>query len=248
VFPEFLNNREDATLLWALVVLGFVLYKDFRGITRSLLGVLRALEHRKLRLLFGSALLYSAALVYAASELGLWHVTALKATIYWFLGTAVALAGAAVTEGARSERAFLRKVIRRAVAVTVVTEFVVNVYALPFAIEVVCVFVLFVFVAMQAVVTHDTSTPHATRALIDAVLAAVGVLYVGYFVIRVLNDFDGFLSREHAEEFLVGPALTLALIPLLLVAAWVSRQEQRNLRKRFCVPLAGTHLGERPHA
>jgi hypothetical protein len=97
--------------------------------------------------------------------------------------------------------------------------------------------VLFVFVAMQAVVAHDTSTPRATRALIDAVLAAVGVLYVWYFVIKVLSDFDGFLSREHAEEFLVGPALTLALIPLLLGAAWFSRREQRNLRTRFGGPL-----------
>ena len=159
MFPEFLNSREDAILLWALVILAFVLYKDFRGITGSLLGVLRALTQRKLLLLLGLALLYSAALVYAASELGLWHVTALKATIYWFLGTAVVLAGAAVTEGARSERAFLRRVIRRAVAVTIVTEFVVNVYALPFAVEIVCIFVLFVFVGTQAVVAHDRSHP-----------------------------------------------------------------------------------------
>ena len=83
-----MNSREDAILLWALVILGFVLYKDFRGITGSLLGVLRALVHPKLLLLFGSALLYSAALVYAASALGLWHMTALKATVYWFLGSA----------------------------------------------------------------------------------------------------------------------------------------------------------------
>ena len=237
MFPEFLNSREDAILLWALVILGFVLHKDFRGITGSLLGVLRALHHRKLLLLFGSALLYSAALVYAASALGLWHVTALKATIYWSLGSAVVLAGAAVTEGAQDERLFLRKVVRRVVAVTVVTEFVVNVYALPFAIEVVCVLVLFAFAGMQAVAAHDTSMPHATRGFIDGVLGAVGVIYVGYFVIRALGDLDGFVSRENAEEFLVAPVLTLALIPLLLGAAWRSRREQRNFRKRFHGPL-----------
>jgi hypothetical protein len=237
VFPEFLNSREDAILLWALVILAFVLYKDFRGITASLFGVAQALMHRKLLLLFGSALLYSAALVYAASELGLWHLTALKATLYWFLGSAVVLAGAAVTEGAQNERVFLRKVVRRVVAVTVVTEFVVNVYALPFAIEVVCVFVLIAFAGMQALVAHDTSMPHATRRFIDTVLVAIGTVYIGYFMIRALADLDGFLSRNHAEEFLVGPVLTLALIPLLLGAAWLSRREQRNFRKRFDAPL-----------
>ena len=122
-------------------------------------------------------------------------------------------------------------------AVTVVTEFVVNVYALPFAIEVVCVLVLFAFAGMQALAAHDPSTPHATRVFIDVVLAAVGVLYVGYFMVRTLGDLDGFLSRENAEEFLVSPVLTLALIPLLLVAAWRSRREQRRFRQRFHGPL-----------
>jgi hypothetical protein len=38
---------------------------------------------------------------------------------------------------------------------------------------------------------HLDLVEHATRALIDAVLAEVGVLYVGYFVIRVLNESTG---------------------------------------------------------
>ena len=72
---------------------------------------------------------------------------------------------------------------------------------------------------------------------IDAVLAAVGMLYLGYFVIRALGDSDGFLSRANAEGFRVGPVLTLALIPLLLGAAYLSRREQRNFRKHFHDPL-----------
>ena len=64
-------------------------------------------------------------------------------------------------------------------------------------------------------------------------LGAVGALYVGYFVIRMFGDLDGFVSRRNAEEFLVGPVLTLAFIPLLLRAAWVSRREQRQFRERF---------------
>jgi hypothetical protein len=118
-------------------------------------------------------------------------------------------------------------------AVTVVVEFVVNVYAFPFAFELVGVFVLFAFTGMQVVAQHDASTPSSVRKFIDGVLVAVGSAYLTYFVIRVLTDLDAFLTRENAEDFLVGPALTLALIPLLYAAAWLSRREQRNLRKRF---------------
>jgi hypothetical protein len=231
--PDFLNSREDAILLWTVVILGFVLYKDFRGIGGAFLGVIRSILHPTLLRLFGSVLAYSAAIVYAASAAGLWHVSALKATIYWFAGTALVLAGGAVTDGARDDRAFLRKVLRRVVAVTVLTEFVVNVYSLPFAIEIVCVLVLFAFAGMQAFVQHDESQPQAVRTFIDTVLAAVGLLYFGYFALRALSDLSGFLSRENAEDFLVGPALTITLVPMLLIWAWASRQQQPRIRRRL---------------
>jgi hypothetical protein len=70
------------------------------------------------------------------------------------------------------------------------------------------------------------------------------VLYVGYFVIRALSDLDGFLTRENAEEFLVGPVLTLALIPLLLGTASLSRREQRNFPERSTA--RSTCLGRTP--
>ncbi|MEJ7792031.1 MAG: hypothetical protein WKF65_08690 [Gaiellaceae bacterium] len=231
--PDFLNSREDAILLWTIVILGFVFYKDFRGIGGSFLAVFRSLMSPKLLLLFGSALLYSAVVVYGASELGLWHTSALTATIYWFLGTGVVLAGEAVTDGARDGRVFLRRVLRRVVAVTIVVEFVVNVYALPFAFEVVGVFLLLSFVGVRVVAQRDSSTPAPVLRFIDVVLATIGVVYLGYFVIRVFGDVPGFLTRENAEDFLVGPALTLALIPFLFAAAWWSRREDERLHKRL---------------
>ena len=231
--PDFLNNREDAILLWTVVILAYAVKKDIRGIGGSFLSILRSLMQFKLMLLFGSVLLYSAVVVYAANELGLWHTGALKATIYSVLGTALVLAGEAVTDGARSGRAFLRTVLRRVVAVTVLVGFLVNLYALPLRLELVGVPVVFLFAVMQVATQHDSSTPPLVRKFIDWVLVAVGAFYLGYSAIRVFGDLDGFLTRENAEDFLVGPALTLTLVPFLYAAALMSRREQQNLRKRF---------------
>jgi hypothetical protein len=231
--PDFLNSREDAIMLWSAAILGFVLYKDFGGISRSMVGVLRALLQPKLLVLFGSALAYSVAIVYLAHELGLWHVPALKVTTYWFIGTAVVLAGNAVSEGMRDQSAHLRKVLGRVLAITILIEFVVGVYALPLAVELVCVGVLFLFSGMQVLAQHDSTTPQATRKFIDGVLIAVGVLYLTYFAIRVVTDMDGFFTRKNAEDFLVPPLLSVALVPFLLGAAWISRREQESLRRRF---------------
>jgi hypothetical protein len=63
------------------------------------------------------------------------------------------------------------------------------------------------------------------------VIAAVGLLYLAYVFIKALGNLDGFLTRENAEDFLVGPALTIALIPFLYVVAWLSLREQRTLRE-----------------
>jgi hypothetical protein len=233
VAPDFLNSREDAIVLWALALLGFVLYKNAREVGRSMLAVLRAALHPKLVLLFGLALAYSAVVIYAASELGLWHRPALKVTAYWFVGTAIVLAGSALTDGARDRRAYLRKVLRRVVAVTIVIEFVVAVYSLPLVLEIALVGTAIVFAGMQVVAQHDPKTSAITRQFIDGVLVSVGLVWFGYFTLRVATDASGFLTREHAEDFFVPPMLTLALVPFLLGAAWLSRREQENLRRRF---------------
>jgi hypothetical protein len=231
--PDFLNSREDAILVWIVVGLAYVLRKDFRGIGGSFLATLRALLSPKLLLLFGSAALYVAALVYGASKLGLWHTSALKATIYWYVGTAVVLAGQAVTEGARDYSDFAGKVLRRVVGVTVLIEFIANVYALPLAVELVGVLLIVMFSGIEVVAQHDPATPPATLKFVDGVLIAIGLVYFGYFFIRVLSDLDGFLTRENAENFFVPPTLTLALIPFLFLPAWRSRREQENLLRRF---------------
>jgi hypothetical protein len=231
--PEFLNSREDAALLWVAVILAFVLYRDPRGVGSGFLSVVSAAFQHKLLLLFGLALAYSALLVYAASRADLWHEPALKATVFWFIGTAIVLVGGAVTDGSRDVRSYLRKVVRRVVAVTLVIEFMVGLYALPLVFEIVGVGVLLLFSMMQAYVQHDPATPAMTRTSIDVVLGVVGVVYIAYFAIHLLGNPAGFFTRANAEEFLVPPVLTVALVPLLLAWAWLSRREQEQLRRRF---------------
>jgi hypothetical protein len=198
-----------------------------------LLGVGRAAAQGKLLLLFGSVLAYSALLVYAASRADVWHESALKVTVLWFIGTAIVLVGDAVTDGSRDVRGYLRKLVRRVVAVTLVIEFMVGLYALPLAFEIIGVGVVLLFSMTREYVKHDPTTPVLTRTFVDVVLGVVGVVYVALVVIDLLGDPAGFFTRANAEEFLVPPVLTVALIPLLLAWAWVSRREQERLRRRF---------------
>jgi hypothetical protein len=120
------------------------------------------------------------------------------------------------------------------VAWTVVVEFVVNLYVLPFVFEAVILLIVFLSVGMQAVIENAlTPSDPATRKAVEIVIGTVGTFYFVYFLVRVFTDLGGFWTKENAEDFLVGPALTLALIPLLYAFAWYSQRELANLRKQF---------------
>jgi hypothetical protein len=229
--PDFLNSRENALVFWTVAILVFAVWEDPRGIAAGFLRVLRTVVQTKLLFLFGSTALYCVLIVLAGMELGLWHTHSVKPTIYWFFGTAIVLTGYAVTHSPGSP-GFLLGVLKRVVAVTILVDFIVNLYVLPFAVEFVLVFLALLFVGLEVVVRRDPAADPRVRKFVDWVLAYIGLFYLGYFLIKALGNLDSFLTRENAEDFLVGPALTVALIPFLYAVAWVSQREQRTLRER----------------
>jgi hypothetical protein len=228
--PDFLNSREDAMLLWATLILACVTYKG-PSIWLSFFGLARLMFASKLTLLFGSAAVYSVAVVLLAKNLGLWHMTALKETIYWFVGTGVILVGDAT--GATPDPGYFRRILRRALTFTIIIEFVVNLYVFPLIVEVPLVGLIFPFFGMQAVAQYEPKIDARNRRVIDGVLVALGLFLLGSFVISALFDLDRLLTREMAERFFMVPALTLTFIPFLYAVAWYCRRELENLRRHF---------------
>lgn len=160
----------------------------------------------------------------------MWHTTAVKETVYWFAASGVALVGNA-TQADPEDPDYYVKLLRKAVRFTIVVEFLVNLYVFPLAAELVLVPILFMFIAMQLVVAYDKGDAEQARPIIDGVLVVIGVLLPVYVAVRAITDLDGLLARENAENLLLAPALTLALVPLLYVVARVSQWELANLHK-----------------
>jgi hypothetical protein len=215
---DFLKPREKAWLIWLLAVVAFAVYKGGRDIGRSTWAVVSAAAHPKVLLLVGIAAVYSAGVVYLASMLGLWHTSATKETVYWFFGTGLAVVGNA-TGMSPTDPDFVRKLVGRAIRWTIVVEFLV----IP---------VIIVFVALQAY-TQYQPTEAAVRKFIDGVLLVIGLALLLYGAVQVLSDPGGFWTREHAEGFLVAPALTVTLVPMLFLVAWYSRRELEAVRGQF---------------
>jgi hypothetical protein len=106
-------------------------------------------------------------------------------------------------------------VLHKVVGLTVLIEFAANLHAFPLGVELALVLFASLFVMLQAYAPYDSSVTPQVRKFIDGVVVMIGLIYLVYFVVRASIDLDGFLTREHAEELLVGPALIVALVPVI---------------------------------
>lgn len=216
-FLDFLTSREQAVLFWAAAGLLFVIGKD-RGIVGGFASMAEFLARSwKLLVLFGSAALYAGILVYTAHRYELWHSSSAKETVYWFLGTAVVLAGN--TADLTRKPHFLRDLIVKVAGVgflAVVMEFAINYYTFHFLVEVVLVFLITVSAVAQGVATQPD---HAqVRAACRWTLAVIGSVLIAVTAVRALADLHGLLTRANVEALLISPVFTLAFIPFLY--AW----------------------------
>ncbi len=227
---DFLDSRQKAMVVWSVIVLAYVRRKD-RSIGGSIVRVLRPMFAPKLSLLWALAATYSAGLVLAAYAAGLWHTSAIKETVYWFVGTAAVLTGGAIRTR-NFDRDYAKRLARKALRVTIVVEFLVNLYVMPLAAELVFVPLVAMFVMMQVVAEHDPKVA-SVKKLLDRMLMLIGIGVMTWVIVSVATDLHGLLTREHAEGLLLVPAFTLAFVPFLYGMWRWSRWDQEHVMRRW---------------
>lgn len=225
---DFLDSREEAVLVWTLIAFGFAVVK-VDGFLASVGGILRVLCG-KLLLPFVLLASYCAGVVIAAQALGLWHTTAIKETVYWFFGTGVLLVGGAIESA--NDPNWARRILRPALRLTLIVEFLVNLYVFPVGLEMALVPFVVLLVLVEAVAALDPA--HApTQRFSRSVVTTIGVGLLAYVLVSVFSDLSGFLTRENAEDFLLAPALTLVSFPILFVVVRWVRWDTAALRRRW---------------
>lgn len=225
---DFLNNREKAVALWTLTVLLYVFFKS-DGFGRQLLALLRTALAPKLVLPAAVAAAYSVGLVLATSWMGLWHEAEIKATIYWFCGTALVLVGGAISAHA-FDRALARRLIHKALRGALVIEFLVGIYVMPLPVELLFVPLVGLLVATRATTEGNPGLAQVQR-LLDAILLLVGLGLAVYVMVSAATNLNGLVTTERGESLLLVPTFTLALAPLLYaIASWSDWDRRRVMR------------------
>jgi hypothetical protein len=209
-----LDNREFALVAWAVLALAASLFS--RSIRYSLRGVIGALFHWKLLVVLASMLAYIGLVVALLADLGLWTNGLISETVYWIVVTGSLLLFRSTTSG--DDEDFFKKTVWSTLALTAVTEFLVNLRPMNLVLELVLVPVLVVLGGTLALATRRAEYRQA-KGCLEVAAVFIGLALLGYTVSGMVTIPDALFTYENLLEFLVPIALTVAFVPFIYVTA-----------------------------
>ena len=224
VFESF-NNRERAIVVWLLL---FSLWILFRKDTRAaVFNVLKVFFDKKIISIVLGMILYTSLIVFSLYKLGLWNAFLLKDTIFWVIGTALVLLFN--MNKATQNVSFFKETVFKAFRLVVILEFIINLYAFNFLVEMVLMPILVIIGGMSAL-TEIKAEYKTVKRFINSVLTVIGFFMVIYAVSSVITNYQTFVTLKNFNTLVLPPLLTLFYIPYLYLFALVMAYETLFVR------------------
>jgi hypothetical protein len=219
-WTEALNSREWATLTWAVIAVLWMLTRT--EIRASLFNVIRVAFGRTIVAPATVMLAYIAAVVFAASRIGLWEVRLVGATLAWIVASA--LLGFFKVLRIPEERHYFRAALRRSFEIAALVDAYVNLFVLPFWAELILIPSVTLLAALVAVAEVSPELAgkeyDTTRSCLKSLIGVLGVVLLLYATIHVANDLSGSSGLSRLGKSLILPFwLNLALIPFMFLLA-----------------------------
>jgi len=219
------TNRELALALWVLVFAAWALSKP--EIRANCWQLAKTAVAPPLGIVFLLACIYASTAVWIFYKLGIWHTTSSKETVFWFFGSALVLL---FTYDRVAED--YGRTVRKTLALTVLFQFAISLYAFPLAAELALVPTVAI---LTLIIAAEGAIPGAAevKGPAEFLLGAIGVLVMGFTLLAVLSEPAGLISAETLERWAVAPVLTLAFIPFLYGVSWYASASQKQVMARL---------------
>lgn len=133
-----LNNREISYIIWGVV---FIIYLLTNSQNRKTInGFLCSLCNIKIMLVYVLLCLYTISIILLLARYGIWSYYLIKDTIIWFVFSVYTYLFRYIN---KRETINLKSIILDNIGVVVLMEYILNMYALPFWVELISVPLLF---------------------------------------------------------------------------------------------------------
>lgn len=211
---QTLSTREKALVVWLFVLLVFMLSR--KEIRNSFFQIIRMMFFSKLALIFIGTIIYASLVSSILQKVSLWNILLLKDTVFWIVGTAcVLLMG---IDKAMRDSTYFKKLALSVFALSVMIEFLVNLYTFNFWVEMILIPV-FVFIGGMLGIAETDAKYSLIKRVLNSVLVAFGLFSILYALAQLVSSLSSFTTLYNLRVFLIGPILSLGYIPIMYLLA-----------------------------
>jgi hypothetical protein len=208
------SSREVALFAWGAVALLAMLGNP--GLRVSLYRLARATLNP---LIAGPALglaVYTAVIVFALAELGVWSAAVLKDTVYWYAFVGLVMFGRSASDNAPTR--YWGSLIREHFAVIVLFTFVINTYTFPLPIELLLVPLILAITLLGTVA--ELKPEHAPVARFTGFLQGlIGWGILGVAAAKAVGDTEALTADAVVGGVLLPLVLTVCAMPYMYAVA-----------------------------
>lgn len=214
------NGREKALVAWITIIFAYcLLNKKLRSL---LWDIAKIVFITKLFFAFATMTGYITVLVLILKNLGIWDISLLKGTLFWFFGTGIILfMNASKASGDPSQ---IKKMLLESFTLIVILEFIANLYSFHFFIELLSVPVL-VMITGMSVLANMKDEYKVIKKPLTFILMLYGFFILFYSVKVAADDIVNVLSIHNLLSLIIPPVLTLAFLPLIYLFALIMAYE-----------------------
>ncbi len=221
------NNREIATIVWAIFLFVWLLTKQ-PTFYKSILGLLGSVARmwKYFLLMLGYVVLS----IFILHKLSPWDIGLMKVTLFWFFGWAVVMFVNSMNIG--RENGYLKKIIFDMVGLAVLISFISNFYSFSLWFELLLVPLTGLLAGMSAVAGFDKKYDLVGNFM-NGTLVGVGFVIFCVSLYKTVIHFNDFATVGTLQEFVVPIILSLMFIPCAYAFSIYGQWEQKRVRDKF---------------
>ncbi len=212
-FVNIFNSREQAVIAWIIILISFFLTK--KNIRDSLKGVLQIMLSHQILIIITSAITYISLIIFLLHKSDFWNIYFDKDTVIWGLTT-----GFILLFGINKNKTdFFKKTIRDVFKISILLEFIMNLYTFNFFVEMLVIIPIITILALLDATADLKEEYKQAKKLVDYLLLITSIWIMALTLRGIFSNFHYYLSLSNLLEFLLPIVLTIWFLPFLYFLA-----------------------------
>ena len=224
-----LNSRQAAGLLWLVVFIVWVVYKNPAGLRSSVRSMLGNLFSRQMLSLFTLIIGYNAVVVWWLWRIGYWDATMLYDTAIFIAVGGIGSVFKASPQGTTFDRRFFLKTILVNLEVMVVIAFLSDLFPFHFLVEFFLFIPFMTVLIVMVLFSEKREGAEQVHRLLSGVQSFVGFALLGYLVWKVATEFPELADLQVLYQLLLPLVMSLFFVPLLFLICVDLAYQDANL-------------------